>query len=218
MPELPFRGVLFDMDGTLTPNAGFHHDSWTACLLERYAFKLGPDDPRVHGGKTRFILESLLGRTVPDDEAHAFHDWKEARYRDLARGRVKAVAGLEMYLDVLEGHGVPVAIVSSADRVNAHFVLEALGLEDRFPVRVLAEDVTRGKPDPQPFRMGAARLGLEARDCVAHEDSLIGVRSAVAAGSRVAAVTTMQPPGALLEAGATWAVADYVDWMRVLGL
>ena len=216
MTEVSFRGVLFDMDGTLTPNAHFHHEAWTECLLERYGYHLAPDDPRVHGGKTWFILESVLGRSLPANEAHEFHEWKEARYRELARGRIQAMPGLLEYLDWLEARNVQVAIVTSADRTNTEFVLGALGLESRFLVRVLGEDVQNGKPHPEPFLTGAAKLGLDPRECIAHEDALVGVKSALGAGARVAAITSTQPEQALLEVGAAWAVPDFAAWLEVV--
>ena len=51
--------------------------------------------------------------------------------------------------------------MTSADKVNVEFGLEALGLTGRFPLRILGEDVTRGKPHPEPFERGAALLGLD---------------------------------------------------------
>jgi beta-phosphoglucomutase-like phosphatase (HAD superfamily) len=58
-----FDGFLFDMDGTLTQNAHFHDLVWEKVMLERYGYRLEVGDPRVHGGKTKFITESLLGRS-----------------------------------------------------------------------------------------------------------------------------------------------------------
>jgi beta-phosphoglucomutase-like phosphatase (HAD superfamily) len=70
------------------------------------------------------------------------------------------VPGLCAYLGWLDDHGVRVARVSSADRIKVVFEVGVLQLEYRLPARVLAEDVTRGNPDPKPFLLGADRLGL----------------------------------------------------------
>jgi beta-phosphoglucomutase-like phosphatase (HAD superfamily) len=74
---------------------------------------------------------------------------------------------------------------------------------------VLGEDVTRGKPHPEPFLLGASRLGLNAADCVAHEDAVNGVLSAAGAGCTVVALTTTAPAEALVRAGATLTVPDF---------
>ena len=210
------QGVLFDMDGTLAENAHFHHQAWIETMLERYGYRVAPDETRVHGGKTPFIVSSLLGREIDPLEAAEFHEFKEARYRDLARGKIVPVAGLMPYLDWLEARGIRRAIVTSADATNTDFVLEALGIRDRFESVVLGEHVTNGKPDPEPFLLGATRLGLEGNVCLAHEDAPVGVQSASRAGARVVGMLTLQSSQALLEAGATWTVRDYNEWLRVL--
>jgi HAD superfamily hydrolase (TIGR01509 family) len=210
------QGVLFDMDGTLAENAQFHHDAWIETMLERYGYHVAPDETRVHGGKTPFIVSSLLGREIDPLEAAEFHEFKEARYRDLARGKIMAVAGLMPYLDWLEARGIRKAIVTSADATNADFVLEALGIWDRFESVVLGEHVQKGKPDPEPFLLGAQRLGLEGSVCLAHEDAPVGVQSASGAGAWVVGMLTLQSSQALLEAGAKWTVRDYNEWLRLL--
>ncbi len=213
---IAFKAVLFDMDGTLVQNAQLHHLAWEVCLLERYGYALSKTETKVHGGKTKAIVESLLGNVFPDDtSANEFHEYKEETYRQIASGKIVPVAGLLEFLDYLEGLGVKIALVTSADVKNTKFVLAALHLEARFVVRVMGEDVKRGKPDPEPFALGASKLGVPAEDCLVFEDSLIGVKSGIAAGARVVGVATMQSKAALLEAGATWAVKDYLECLEL---
>jgi beta-phosphoglucomutase len=213
---IEFKAVLFDMDGTLAENAQLHHEAWAVTLLERYGYALSPTESKVHGGKTKAIVESLLGNVFTDDaSAEEFHEYKEAKYREIAQGKIVPVAGLLEFLDYLEQRGVKIALVTSADVKNTKFVLGDLNLESRLKVRVMGEDVKRGKPDPEPFALGASKLGVPAKDCLVFEDSLIGVKSGVAAGARVVGVATMQSKTALLEAGATWAVSDYVECLAL---
>jgi beta-phosphoglucomutase len=213
---IDFKAVLFDMDGTLAQNAHLHHQAWEVCLLERYGYTLSKTESKVHGGKTKAIVESLLGNVFPDDaSADEFHEYKEAKYREIAKGKITPVAGLLEFLDYLEARDVKIALVTSADVKNTKFVLGDLKLEARFLVRVMGEDVKRGKPDPEPFALGASKLGVPAKDCLVFEDSLIGVKSGVAAGARVVGVATMQSKTALLEAGATWAITDYVECLEL---
>lgn len=214
--KLPARpaGVLFDMDGVLTSNNAFHRQAWQEVAAELLGLSLtGHDlDTKVDGGRNPEIIERLTGAYPDEALARRIHDAKEGRYRDLARGRLREVAGLGAYLDALEARGVPWALVTSADAVNAEFGLGALGLAGRFGPRVLGEHVTRGKPHPEPFERGAALLGLKPQDCLAHEDAVNGVRSAVGAGCTVVALTTTAPAGTLLAAGAVWAVPDFTAW------
>ncbi|SMB95417.1 HAD family hydrolase [Deinococcus hopiensis] len=213
---LPTRpaGVLFDMDGVLTANNLFHRQAWQEVAAEVLGLQLTEHDldTKVDGGRNPEIIERLTGRYPSEALAARFHEVKEGRYRDLARGALREVEGLSAYLTALEERGIPFALVTSADRVNVEFGMEALGLGHRFGPRILGEDVTRGKPHPEPFERGAALLGLNPHTCLAHEDAVNGVRSAAGAGCTVVALTTTATAPALLAAGAVQAVPDFTDW------
>ncbi|UBV43956.1 HAD family phosphatase [Deinococcus taeanensis] len=202
------------MDGVLTANNLHHRRAWQEVALEELGLALTEEDldTKVDGGRNPEILERLTG-VYPDDALAArFHEAKEGRYRTLAAGALREVRGLSAYLDALDERGIPFALVTSADAVNVAFGMEQLGFGARFRTRVLGEDVTRGKPHPEPFLLGAQRLGLNAAECLAHEDAVNGVRSAAGAGCRVVALTTTAPESALRAAGATLAVPDFTGW------
>lgn len=212
------RGVLFDMDGVLTANNGFHREAWrqtARALLNLHLSDLDLDT-KVDGGRNAEIIERLTGRAPEAEALQRFHDAKEGLYRDLALGRLREVLGLGAYLDALDARGIPYALVTSADRVNVAYGLDALGLQARFTRRVLGEDVTRGKPHPEPYLRGAELLHLPPEACLVHEDAVSGVRSGVAAGCLVVALSTTQPEGPLLAAGAKLAVPDFASWLALL--
>ncbi|GAA5534946.1 HAD family phosphatase [Deinococcus aluminii] len=213
---LPGRpaGVLFDMDGVLMTNNAFHRQAWQEVAADLLGLTLTEHDlnTKVDGGRNPEIIERLTGQAPDEALIRRFHEAKEGRYRRLASGQLREVAGLSAYLDALEARGIPFALVTSADAVNVEFGMEALGFGGRFGPRVLGEHVTRGKPHPEPFERGAALLGLDPRACLAHEDAVNGVRSAVGAGCTVVALTTTAPAEALLAAGAVLAVPDFTRW------
>lgn len=213
LPLTP-AGVLFDMDGVLTSNNAFHRRAWREVALTHLGLNLTELDldTKVDGGRNPEIMQRLTGRPPTPEEAATFHSVKEQRYRDLASGALREVAGLSAYLDALLERRIPHALVTSADRVNVEFGLEALGLSERFPQRILGEDVTRGKPHPEPFERGAALLNLDPRTCLAHEDAVSGTVSAAAAGCTVVALSTTQTEAALLAAGARLVVPDFQNW------
>jgi sugar-phosphatase len=100
-------------------------------------------------------------------------------------GGVRALPGAAQLL----GSGWLVAIVTSATRRLANVRLAAAGLEPP-AVMVCAEDVTHGKPHPEPYRRAADLLGVPPHRCIAFEDAPAGVAAAVAAGAHVVAVTS----------------------------
>ena len=88
----------------------------------------------------------------------------------------------------------PLALASSANRPVIELVLSLSGLGDRFSVTVSSEEVARGKPAPDVYLEAARRLGVDAGECVAVEDSANGIRSAAAAEMKVIAVPNREFP------------------------
>ena len=90
------------------------------------------------------------------------------------------------------------AIVTSADERLANARLRAVGITA--PVLVTVDDITRGKPDPEGYLLGARRLGVAPARCVVVEDASIGVDAAHAAGMRALGVATTYAASALAHA------------------
>lgn len=218
--QWPIRpaGVLFDMDGVLTANNAFHRQAWQEVALELLGLNLSEHDlnTKVDGGRNPEILERLTGRYPDDEFAARFHHAKEGRYRELAWDALTEVAGLSNYLDALDERQIPFSLVTSADAINVAFGMKLLGLGERFKKQVIGEDVKQGKPHPEPFLLGATRLGLNAADCLAHEDAVNGVKSAVGAGCRVVALTTTSSAEVLTAAGASLTVPNFLNWQQWL--
>ena len=120
-----------------------------------------------------------------------------------------AVAGVVAFVDTLRAHAVPLAVATSARRADAVELLEPLGLLDRFAVIVAAEDVTRGKPDPEAYLQAARRLGATPESCLVFEDAIVGVQAARGSGMRVFGVATAYDPADLLAAGAERVIATF---------
>jgi HAD superfamily hydrolase (TIGR01509 family) len=119
------------------------------------------------------------------------------RMVELFATEVRARPGVTELLAALTHDEIPMALVSSSYRVLVDAVL-AHGFGP-FPVTVAGDEVVRGKPDPEPYRIACERLGVRPDRCVVLEDSPSGVASGEAAGCRVVAVSSMPtvviPPG-----------------------
>ena len=212
------RGAIFDWDGVIINSAEHHERSWerlaaeTGLPLFEGHFKAG------FGMKNEVIIPGLLKWTTDLEEIQRLSLRKEAIYREVVVERgVVALPGVENWLKSLREAQIACVIASSTHRQNILISLEAIGLASHFEAIVSAEDVTRGKPDPEVFLTAAKKLGVAAHDAVVFEDALVGVAAAQAAKMRVAAVTTTNPRAALVAAKAGW-VVDRLDDLQVAEL
>ncbi|MET0190849.1 MAG: HAD-IA family hydrolase, partial [Pseudonocardia sediminis] len=175
--------VLLDMDGTLVDSDAAVDRAWTTWSHE-YGVDPRDADAVAHGrpadGTVRILRPDLDEAAV----AVAAERQLELQYTDLSD--VVAARGADELLAVLGRREIPWAVVTSADRRLAAARLGAAGIDP--PQLVTVEDVTRGKPDPEPFLLGASRLGVAPRDCLVVEDARAGLDAGCAAGMMIAAL------------------------------
>ncbi|MDF2555834.1 MAG: haloacid dehalogenase [Microbacterium sp.] len=232
LPDLTrFDGVLFDLDGVLTPTAEVHMHAWQTMFEELFAaWEITPpyresDYFEYLDGKKRYdgVASLLRSRDIevpwgePSDSPTLDTVCGIGNRKNEVFSRVLRAEGIAPYpgslalLDALIAQGVRVAVVSSSK--NAQEVLTAAGIRDRFEVvmdGVIAErDGLASKPAPDVFLEGARMLGVEPARSAAIEDAISGARSASAGGfALVVGVDRGVGPDALREAGAHVVVDD----------
>ena len=194
--------LLFDLDGVLIDSTPAVHRVW-----EQWAIRRGLDPDavvaHVHGRPSL----STIRRFLPDAD-------HESENREVERREIEDVEGIVMLPGAAELlTSLPPnrwTIATSCTRPLAEARLRAAGLP--IPPRIVtATDVTRGKPDPEPFLKAAAKLGFRPSDCVVCEDVPAGVSAGKAAGARVIALRTTFPEVELRTAGADFVVSSCSD-------
>ena len=204
LPQRDFAAFLFDMDGTLLTSIKAAERVWGAWAAS-HGLDVDKFLPTIHGKRTEDTIRRLeLPGVDPAAEAARI---TAAEIEDVAG--VEAIVGAAAFLASLPPERW--AIVTSAPRALAEARIAAAGLP--LPaVLVAAEDVERGKPAPDPFLLGARKLGAPPGDCLVFEDTLAGLQSAASAGmdSIVVTVTHTHP----LETEVT-GVLDYADLRAV---
>ena len=177
--------VLWDMDGTLVDSEEYHWQAWREAMVAEGVSITREQFLATFGQRNDAIIPKWLGVEATPEEVTRVGDAKEARYRQAVREQgVSPLPGAAEWVRRLGEEGWRQAVASSAPRLNVEVVLEALGLASHFQAVATAEDVQRGKPDPEVFLVAASRLGTPPSHCVVVEDAAAGVEAARRAGMK----------------------------------
>jgi beta-phosphoglucomutase len=189
------RAVLWDMDGTLIDSEEFHWISWRETMAKEGIVITREKFLASFGQRNDSILYQWIGRAATPERVERVADAKEERYRDLIRTNgMSALPGVAKWLQRLHEQGWLQAIASSAPRPNIDVVLNALGAAHFFQGIVSAEDVHRGKPDPEVYLAAASRVGASPHRCIVVEDAVAGIEGARNAGMRSIGVSRHGEP------------------------
>lgn len=197
--------VLLDFDGVIVDSEPMHEAGLRAAFA-RLGMSLTPElnAERLVGFADRDAYREvciLHGRTPSDSEFDRLSSEKWIFAQEaMARGEVPAFEGTLRLIAEIDAAGVPWAICSGARRHEILAVLARLGLTDSPRFIISADDVTRCKPDPEPYATAVARLGFMPGQCITVEDTDKGIASAKAAGVRAVAVGHTLPASRLAQA------------------
>jgi len=171
------------MDGTLIDSEEFHWRSWHLTLQDEGIAISRDQFLSTFGQRNDAIISQWLGAAATPERAARIAESKEIMYRHLVRrDGISALPGVADWVRRLRRDGWRQAIASSAPRANIETVLEVLSSTHIFDAIVSAEDVHKGKPDPEVYLLAAERVGIGASDCIVVEDAVAGIEAARAAG------------------------------------
>lgn len=187
VPPRP-RAVVFDMDGLMFNTELIYWHVGSELLARRgRRFTKGLADAMT-GLQPQPSFEAMIRMHGLTDSWEDLAAESEAIFFDLLDRHVQVMPGLMDLLDALEEAAIPKAIGSSSSRRAMTALLDRFRLGPRFVFTLAAEDVARGKPDPEVYLTAAERFGLPPREVMVLEDSQAGCWAAAAAGAIVVAV------------------------------
>lgn len=195
MSEFRAKALLFDLDGVLVDSRAVVERTWRRWATERHPIDVAKVMHIAHGRRARDTLNMLAPHLANDEEVA----WLDATELVDVEG-LRVIPGARELVTTLPRDRW--AIVTSCGRDLARLRLGAVGIPAP-DVMVVAEDAKRGKPAPDGYLLGAARLHVAAKECIVFEDAPAGVAAGKAAGATVIGVRTNYDPQHLTEADAT---------------
>ena len=192
------KGILFDFDGTLADTMEGHYLAWKSALGE-HGIPIEADDyyPMEGAGLREVAREFTKGL-----------DWTEAAIDQLVQKKKKYYVerqsitffpGVELLISELKDRKVPMAIVTAGHLDQLRLSVPQRFLE-QFDALITGDQFVRGKPDPEPYLRGAEKLGLTPADCIAIENSPLGVQAARRANIYCIAICSTIGRNGLMEA------------------
>lgn len=185
------KACLFDLDGVIVDTAVYHFQAW-----RRLANELGFDftehqNEQLKGISRMESLELILnwgGVTLTEEEKVAWATKKNQWYLDLVMQMTpnEVLHGVPEFLKSLRANGIKIALGSASK--NSKLILERIQMLDYFDAIIDGNNITKGKPDPQVFLMGAEATGAQPSECVVFEDAVAGVQAAKAGGMKAVGV------------------------------
>jgi sugar-phosphatase len=177
------QALLFDNDGTLVSSLASVDRCWTRWAAEYGITAEEFARVELHGRPAAEIAADLLpAEVVPEAVARI----EDLEVEDVPNGGVHLLPGTRAFLDSLPAERW--AVVTSATRRLAEARLDAVNILPK--TLVAADDITRGKPDPEPYLLAARTLGVDPAHCVVFEDAPAGLAAGRAAGMATVALTT----------------------------
>jgi len=216
MPAI--KACLFDLDGVIVDTAKFHYIAWRQ-LANDLGFDLSEKENEQLKGISRMesleIILGIGGVTISEDEKLARAAEKNVRYLALCQQMTPddTLPGVRQFLDELKVASIGIGLGSASK--NARIILERIDMLSYFETIVDGNRVTKGKPDPQVFLMGAEDLKVLPKDCVVFEDAVAGVQSAKAAGMLAVGIgesSVLTEADIVVPGFANFHLADLLNW------
>ncbi|KAG5041444.1 hypothetical protein AAZX31_05G193600 [Glycine max] len=210
-------GAIFEWEGVLIEdNPDLEKQAWLALSQEEGK----PSPPafilkRIEGMKNEQAISEVLCWSRDPAQLRRMANRKEEIYQSLQGGIYRFLSGSKEFVSVLMHYKIPMALVSTRPRKALESAIGEIGIEDTFSVIVAAEDVHRGKPDPEMFVYAAQLLNFIPERCIVFGNSNLTVEAAHEARMKCVAVASKHP---VYELGAADLVVRRLDELSVVDL
>lgn len=208
------RAILFDHDGVLVDSMPYHVEAWKR-VMARHGIEVEPLEILLAEGATTMEVAAELfhrhNKPASPDQVQQIVLEKRDEY--LANNATQLNDGVLDVLEYVKENRYRLALVTGSIRSQVEPVI-GTEISSWFDCIITAEDVERGKPDPEPYLRAIQKLHVAPSECLVIENAPLGIRAGKSAGAAVVAITTTLAPYYLREADAI--VHDFEELRRRL--
>ncbi len=188
------KAVLFDMDGLIFDTESIYKQSWQYAATEQgliitddfYQQFIGVQDPEC---------ERILAEHFQDDiDMPRYKAVRDEHFHNLRNQGIALKPGFDALFYAIKQHGLLTAIVTSSHLPEVKHNFSGSTYLAQFDLVITAEDVERGKPNPDCYQMAYRHLGVDAKQCLVLEDSNNGIKAALAAECHAVMIPDLLPP------------------------
>lgn len=214
-----YKAIHFDMDGVIANTESYHMAADHKVCLEN-SFDIDVNNWDRFKGRTTLDMFTTLINEYGDPLRHSPKDFAKRKTDiliEMLDGKLVAIDGVLDFLIWARDNHVHMSLVTSSGKRMQQFITDHLNITDLFDVIITGDDITEGKPQPQPYLLAIEKLGTSSDSSIVIEDSMSGILSAQRAGCDVLAITTSHSRDELLNVKPTYIASDYIEACNYLG-
>lgn len=184
-----FKGIIFDSDGVLVDSMPYHALAWVKVFEDENIEVFEEEIYEIEGSNHRGVIDIFFKKAGKTADETVYEELlQKKRTLFMENNRAQPFDNMRECLQLLHRR-YKLAVASGADRTIVTSLMDRF-YPDTFDVIVSGEDVSNGKPDPEPYLKAMERLGLEKDECLVVENAPLGVKSARNAGLYCVAVAS----------------------------
>lgn len=203
-----FNAIIFDLDGVIIDSNPAIIEFWNSWAI-REGFTLSD----------QMIREWVFGRRVTATIEGLFSHVSDERKKEIEQDgylfdksmQPEGIAGINQFIQGLTKIPITIGVATSSHHQRMLQMLERVGVADHFVHFVTAHDVSKGKPDPEPYLKMAEKINMLPSQCLVFEDANSGIQSAVAAGMQAIGIGNEITKEELLFHGALEVIENFTD-------
>ena len=208
------KALIFDMDGTIVNNIAFHNRA-RLLFLEKYGIKLQPDELNyIHGISTKQLVKQFISTNLSHQEIKELDNDKQTIYRNLYKNHIREIQGFSGLLNEAKNKGMLIALATMGCLKNIDMVINTLGVKQYFDVIVSGDDIKKGKPHPDIYKLTLSLLNINPEETIVFEDTYNGIISARQAGISVVGVCTSHSNDEFNNWGVTTCINNFDEYFH----